>query len=146
MRQTEAALDRVRRKAASSILQEESSLRAKESEFNRQRQKLEKLERQIEKAKIHAPMDGQVIYSTSNQRPWEINEPLKEGIEVGTRRDLIILPTADTFVAAAVIRESALKSVSTGMPVRVTCDAVPGRVFSGVSSGIGSPVGFSTMA
>ena len=131
VRQKEAALDRIRRKAASSILQEESALRAKEADLNRQIQRLEKLERQISKAKILAPMDGQVIYSTSNQRPWENNEPLKEGVEVWERRDLIILPTADTFVAAAVIRESALKSVSTGMPVRVTCDAVPGRVFSG---------------
>ncbi len=136
VRQKEAALDRVRRKAASSILQEESSLRARESEFNRQRQKLEKLETQISKAKIYAPMDGQVIYSTSNQRPWENNEPLKEGVEVWERRDLIILPTADTFVASTVVRESALKSLSTGMPVRVTCDAVPGKVFSGTLSKI----------
>ena len=131
VRQKEAALDRVRRKAASSILQEESSLRAKEAEFNRQRQKLEKLEEQIAKAKIYAPMSGQVIYSTSNQRPWENNEPLKEGVEVWERRDLIILPTADTFVASTVVRESALKSLSTGMPVRVTCDAIPGKEFSG---------------
>lgn len=136
VRQKEAALDRVRRKAASSILQEESSLRARESEFNRQRQKLEKLEEQIAKAKIYAPMAGQVIYSTSNQRPWENNEPLKEGVEVWERRDLIILPTADTFVASTVVRESALKSLSTGMPVRVTCDAIPGKEFSGTLSRI----------
>ena len=136
VRQKEAALDRVRRKAASSILQEESSLRARESEFNRQKQKLEKLEEQIAKAKIFAPMDGQVIYSTSNQRPWENNEPLKEGVEVWERRDLIILPTADTFVASTVVRESALKSLAVGMPVRVTCDAVPGKVFSGTLSKI----------
>ena len=136
VRQKEAALDRVRRKAASSILQEESSLRAKEAEFNRQRQKLEKLEEQIAKAKIYAPMSGQVIYSTSNQRPWENNEPLKEGVEVWERRDLIILPTADTFVASTVVRESALKSLSTGMPVRVTCDAIPGKEFSGTLSRI----------
>ena len=136
VRQKEAALDRVRRKAASSILQEESSLRARESEYNRQKQKLEKLEQQIAKAKIFAPMAGQVIYSTSNQRPWENNEPLKEGVEVWERRDLIILPTADTFVASTVVRESALKSLSTGMPVRVTCDAVPGKVFSGTLSKI----------
>ena len=136
VRQKEAALDRVRRKAASSILQEESALRAKEADFNRQTQRLEKLQTQIAKAKIFAPMDGQVIYSTSNQRPWENNEPLKEGVEVWERRDLIILPTADTFIASTVVRESALKSLSVGMSVRVTCDAVPGKVFSGTLSKI----------
>ena len=136
VRQKEAALDRIRRKAASSILQEESALRAKEADFNRQKQRLEKLETQIAKAKIFAPMDGQVIYSTSNQRPWENNEPLKEGVEVWERRDLIILPTADTFVASTVVRESALKALAPGMPVRVTCDAVPGKEFSGTLSKI----------
>ena len=136
VRQKRAALERARRKAASSILQEESALRAKEGEFNRQKQKLDKLAEQIDKAKIVAPMAGQVIYSTSNQRPWENNEPLKEGVEVWERRDLIILPTADTFVASTVVRESALKSLATGMPVRVTCDAVPGTVFEGTLSKI----------
>ena len=136
VRQKEAALDRVRRKAASSILQEESSLRARESEYNRQKQKLEKLERQIAKAKIRAPMAGQVIYSTSNQRPWDNAEPLKEGVEVWERRDLIYLPTADTFVASTMVRESALQSLATGMPVRVTCDAIPGTEFHGTLSKI----------
>ena len=132
VRQAGAALERVRRRAASSILQEESALRAKESEYNRQKQKLEKIERQIEKARIVAPMDGQAIYATSNLRPWDNQEPLKEGVEVWERRDLIILPTADTFIAATVVRESALSSLATGMPVRVTCDALPDREFSGV--------------
>lgn len=131
VRQKTAALERTRRKAASSILQAESALRARESEYSRQKQRLEKLETQIANARITAPMDGQVIYSTSTQRPWENAEPLKEGVEVWERRDLIILPTADTFIASAVIRESALKSVTTGMPVEVTCDAVPDAIFDG---------------
>ena len=136
VRQSEAALDRVRRRAASSILQEESALRAKESEYNRQKQKLDKIELQIEKARIVAPMAGQAIYATSNQRPWDNQEPLKEGVEVWERRDLIILPTADTFIATTVVRESALSSLATGMPVRITCDALPDREFSGVLSKI----------
>ena len=136
VKQKEAALDRVRRQAASSIIQEESALRAKESEYNRQKQKLDKIEQQIAKAKITAPMDGQVIYATSNQRPWDNQEPLKEGVEVWERRDLIFLPTADTFVASTVVRESALSGLATGMPVRVTCDALPGKDFSGVLSKI----------
>ena len=136
VRQKEASLDRARRKAASSIIQEESALRAKEADFNRQTHGLEKLEQQIARAKIYAPIAGQVIYSTSNSRPWENNEPLKEGVEVLERRNLILLPTADTFVAATVVRESSLKGLSVGMPVRVTCDAVPDKVFSGVLSKI----------
>ncbi|MBR1609459.1 MAG: HlyD family efflux transporter periplasmic adaptor subunit [Kiritimatiellae bacterium] len=130
-RQKTAALDRIRRRAASAILQEESSLRAKQSEYNRQKQKLETLQSEIAKARIVAPMAGQVIYATSNARPWDNNEPLKEGVEVWERRDLIILPTADTFIASTTIHESALSAIATGMPVRVECDALPGREFAG---------------
>ena len=131
VRQKTAALDRIRRKAASSILQEESSLRARESEYNRQKQKLDKINEQIAKARIVAPMDGQVIYATSAARRWDNQEPLKEGVEVWERRDLIILPTADTFIASTIVHESSLQSIATGMPVRVECDALPGRVFDG---------------
>ena len=136
VRQKTSALDRTRRKAASSILQEESALRAKQSEYNRQKQKLDTLEREISKARIVAPMAGQVIYATSNARPWDNNEPLKEGVEVWERRDLIILPTADTFIASTIIHESSLSSIATGMPVTVTCDALPGREFTGTLSKI----------
>ncbi|MBQ7667618.1 MAG: HlyD family efflux transporter periplasmic adaptor subunit [Kiritimatiellae bacterium] len=138
-KQKEAALERVRRKSASSILQEQSALRAKESEYNRQKQKLEKIEQQISKAKIVAPMDGQAIYATSNKRPWDNQEPLKEGVDVWERRDLIILPTADTFIASVSISESALPGISTGMTVRISCDAIPGREFAGSISKI-SPI------
>lgn len=131
VRQKEAALDRTLRRSKSSIIQAESALRAKKSELDRQKQKLEKIEEQIAKSKIYAPMAGQVIYSTSNQRPWENNEPLKEGVEVWQRRDLIYLPTADTFIATFNIHESALSGVTTGMPVRVRCDALPDKVYPG---------------
>ena len=127
VRQKEQALERVRRKAASSIVQAESQLRAKEAEATSQRQRFEKLERQIAAAKIVAPRAGQVVYATSAQRGWGRQEPLKEGQEVWERQDLILLPTADTFVAKVNVPESAL-------PVRVRCEALPDRVFQGALS------------
>lgn len=132
VRQKKAALERTRRKAHSSIIQAESALRAKESEFNRQKQKLDKIKDQIAKTKIYAPRSGQVIYSTSTGRRWDKTEPLAEGAEIWQRRDLIYLPTADTFKATANIHESYLKSMSTGMVVHVQCDALPDRTYTGV--------------
>ena len=63
-------------------------------------------------------------------------EPLQEGQEVWERQELIILPTADAFSAKINIHEANLKSISTGMPVRVRCDALPDRVFNGTISKI----------
>ena len=129
VKQKEMALVRARKKAASAIAQSESDLRAKESEFRKQRQRLDKLTNQIDKATIRAPRSGQVVYATESHRN---REPLQEGQEVWEHQELIRLPTADTFAAKINLHEANLKSISTGMPVRVRCDAVPGRVFTGV--------------
>ena len=127
MKQKEMALVRARKKAASAIAQAESDLRAKEGEARKQRQRLDKLTNQIDKATIRAPRDGQVVYANSSRN----REPLQEGQEVWERQELIVLPTADTFAAKINLHEANLKSITTGMPVRVRCDALPGRVFDG---------------
>ncbi len=130
VKQYTMALERTRRKSSSSIAQAESQLRASEREYLKQVQRLDKLTNQIAKAKITAPMSGQVIYATSVGRQRN-REPIQEGQEVWERQDLIYLPTADTFIAKVNVHESSLKSLVTGMPVRVRCDAIPGKVFSG---------------
>ena len=67
---------------------------------------------------------------------YRSREPLQEGQEVWEHQELIRLPTADTFAAKINLHEANLKSITTGMPVRVRCDALPGRVFTGVVSRI----------
>ncbi len=136
VRQNTMAFERTRRRANSNVVQAEVFLRAKELEFNRNKERLVKLKEQIGKAKLLAPMDGLVIYATSAQNNWGNVEPLAEGQEVRERQELIYLPTADTFIAEIDIHESNLKKVYPGLPVRVRVDAVPGRSFSGTVSKI----------
>jgi len=133
VKQAEMALERARRKAKADVVQAEAELRAKESEFARQKDKLEKNGEQIEKTKIYAPADGLVIYATSAQtRHWRSSqEPLDEGREVREREELIYLPTATAVKAEVKIHEASLQKVSVGLPVRVTVDALPGRTFTG---------------
>ncbi len=132
VRQAEMNLERVQRKARANVVHAEVKFRAKESELTQQRQKLEKLDEQISKAKIYAPSDGKVVYATSAQFNWRGDvEPLAEGQEVRERQELIHLPVADTFMSMVKIHESSLKKISIGMPVVLTVDALPGRVFSG---------------
>ena len=127
VKQKGMSLERTRKKSASAIAKAESNLRAKEGEYRKQVQRYEKITNQIAKATIRAPRDGQVVYAEAR---WG-REPLQEGLEVQERQSLIVLPTADGFLAKINIHESSLKSVTTGMTVRVRCDAVPNRVFSG---------------
>ncbi len=130
--QAKMAYERIKRKAAADVVQAEADLRAKDLDFRRQKDKLEKIEEQISKAKIVAPREGLVVYATSAQFRWRGNaEPLDEGQEVRERQELIHLPTASTFLAEVKVNESNLNKIDVGMPVRVTVGALPGKTFSG---------------
>lgn len=130
--QKRLALERVRRKARADVVQAEADLRASEAEFNRQRDRLEKIVDQIEKTKIYSPASGMVIYATSvNRNRWDNGEPLEAGYQAREREELIYLPTADSLMAEVSIHESALEKVAVDQPVRVTVPAVPGREFVG---------------
>ena len=137
VRQAEMALERVTRKAAADLVQAEAQLLAREAEFTRNKDKLEKLKEQIAKARIVAPTAGTVVYATSAQFNWRGNvQPLDEGQEVRERQELIYLPTADTFLAEVNIHEASLKKIYVGLPVRLKVDALPGHPFTGKVSRI----------
>lgn len=131
--QADMALERTNRKAKANIVQAEADLKAKESEFDRQKDKLKKNEEQITKTKIYAPTDGLVIYATSaNTQGFRgSQEPLAEGSEVHEQEELIYLPTASAVKAVVKVHETSLQKVKTGLLVVVTVDALPGRKFTG---------------
>ncbi|MFH1154147.1 MAG: efflux RND transporter periplasmic adaptor subunit [Pseudomonadota bacterium] len=131
--QAEMALERTRRKARADVIQAGAELKARQAEFQRQKDKLDKIKEQIGKTKIYAPADGLVIYATSAQGGSfrHTSEPLQEGQDIRERQELIYLPTANSSKAEIALHESNLKKVSVGLPVVVTVDALPGRKFTG---------------
>ena len=136
VRQNEMALQRTKRKANSDVVSVQARLRAKEQEFNLQKERLDKYDEQIAKAKITAPEAGLVIYATSTQnRRWN-QEPLAEGQQVYERQELIYLPVGDAFVAEVEVHESNLRKIYPGLPARIRVDALAGKVFNGVISRI----------
>jgi HlyD family secretion protein len=133
VKQSKMALERTNRKAKADVVQAEAELRARESRFKREKDKLEKNGEQIEKTKIYAPADGLVIYATSAEsKHWRgSDEPLDEGQEVREREEIIYLPTADAVKAEVKIHEASLEKIKAGLGVTVTVDALPGRTFTG---------------
>ncbi len=133
VRQAEMALERIKAKARANVVQARAELVAREQEYNRQKDRLDKLDDQISKAKVYAPADGMVIYATSARRGgWRDNrEPLNEGVEVYERQELIYLPTAASSKAEVDIHEASLEKVRLELPVIITVDALPGRKFMG---------------
>ncbi len=137
VKQTEMALSRTHRKAKADIVQAEAELRAKESILSREQDKLNKIKDQIAKTKIYASTDGLVIYSTTAKASWRGNEePLAAGQEVSERQELIYLPRTALMEAEVKVHESNLDKVQEGLPVKVTVDALPGKVFEGTVTSI----------
>jgi len=133
VKQATMALERTKRKASADVAQAKADLKAKESEHNRQQDKLKKTEEQIEKTKIFAPADGLVIYATSARSGgWRSSrEPMDVGQDVLERQELIYLPTTSSANAEVDIHEAKLKKVQVGLPAIITVDALPGRSFVG---------------
>lgn len=125
------ALERTKRKANASVCSAEASLKAKNLELNRQKERLAHYEEQISKAKILAPTDGLVIYATSANNRWGNQQPLAEGQEVWERHELIHLPVDSVYQAEVNIHESNLKKIYKGLEARIRVDAIPGRIFKG---------------
>ncbi len=131
VRQKQFGLAKTRHKATSNIVDAEASLRAKGASLKREEDRLRKIVEQIGKCKIVAPVDGMVVYATSNQPPWRNTEPLTEGLEIRERQELIRLPTTQKMKADVKIHESMLKKVREGQAAHLTTDALPGRSFTG---------------
>ncbi|HOQ04951.1 MAG TPA: efflux RND transporter periplasmic adaptor subunit [Anaerohalosphaeraceae bacterium] len=133
IRQAEMAYERTVRKANASVVQAEAELKARQAEYNQQKDRLAKLEDQLRKTKLYAPADGLVIYATSAQRGGFRGgqEPLMEGQEVHERQELIYLPLGYSAIAEVNVHEASLKKVHPGLPVVITVDALPGRRFMG---------------
>jgi HlyD family secretion protein len=134
--QTEMALERTKRKSAADVVQAQAELAARQSEFERQKSKLAKIEEQIAKAKIYAPIDGRAIYATSAKGTRWDEQPLAAGQDVMERQELIYLPTAGSVKAEVKLHESSLRKVREGLPAKVTADAMPNRVFWGTVASI----------
>jgi len=131
--EADRALRRAELKAGADVVQAEAKLRAGESEFSRQKDKLAKLDEQIKKAKIYAPTGGLVIHATTAEGGgWRSrNEPLDEGQTVRERQELIYLPTANEMTAEVRVHESNLNKIKAGMGVRITVEALNGATFEG---------------
>ena len=131
--QAEMALERTKRKSMAIVIQAEADLKAKELDYKRQKDKFDKIEDQLGKAKIYSPTDAMVIYATTARRGgWrDRREPMDIGVEVTERQELFHLPTAESAMVEVDIHEASLEKVRLGLPVVVTVDALPGQRFFG---------------
>jgi HlyD family secretion protein len=132
VKQTQMALERTQRLARANLAQAKAQLSAREAELAEEQSRLQRLEIQLSKAKIHAPIDGLVLYATSVREDWRRDaEPIAVGTIVREREEIIYLPTDAEFSVDIKITEVDLAKIKPGLPARVLVDAIPDRTLSG---------------
>lgn len=124
-------LERVKLQANARIADYEAELKTSKARLDLEAEDLAKIDRQLDKARIHAPVAGMVVYAVENRGRWGGGEPMQEGANVRERQEIITIPSAEGYVAVASLHESVLEKVVTGMPCLVSVDALPKRTFAG---------------
>jgi membrane fusion protein (multidrug efflux system) len=110
-----------------------AELDAAESKYAQKKAMVDNMQAIIDKKEIHAPFDG--VAGIRSVNPGQM---------VAAGDPLVSLQTLDHVFVDFSLPQNDLWKISTGLPVRLTTDAVPGREFSGVLSAINPAVDQAT--
>lgn len=131
--EADRGLDRAKLQAEARRVDAEAAMVTSSDKLGLEKERLAKLESQIQKARLLAPVDGMVVYAQQEGGRWGGSDPIQEGTVVRERQEIITLPSATTKMVAEVsLHESVLEQVQPGQRVTMTVDALPGRTFAGL--------------
>lgn len=131
--ESERELARVRLKAESAKTQCLKEVEAAKLTYDVEREKLERLQNQIEACTIRAPQEGEVVYATMSTGGGRSSQPvaIEAGAQVRERQPIINLPDTTQMKVACRIHESLIGSIRKGLRARVRVDAYPDEIYSG---------------
>jgi HlyD family secretion protein len=122
-------LERVQARARSQLAQAEAKLMSARATYELQKQRLEKLNGQIEACVIKAPAVGQVVYWSSTQRYSRIKIEQGTGIPEGYK--IITIPDASEMKVEIKVHETWIDKVELNQPAKITVAAFTGKTFTG---------------
>jgi HlyD family secretion protein len=124
-------LDRTLAQTRSRLAQKKAKLKSSESTYFLQKERLEKLQKQLGACIIKAPAPGQVVYSSSSDNWRRRNQPIEEGAEVYERQTIINIPDPSVMKVEVKIPETWIDKVQTGQEAMINITAFPDRQFTG---------------
>jgi HlyD family secretion protein len=131
MEESKRELERVNLQASARLVDYEADLSTNEAKLRLERETLQKLTDQIDKAKLYAPRGGMVVYAVEERGRYGGGDPIQEGTEVRERQEIITIPSAGGMVAEVSLHESVLKQVQVGQAATIRVDALTDREFAG---------------
>ncbi|MAW59495.1 MAG: hypothetical protein CMJ94_01525 [Planctomycetes bacterium] len=123
-------LERVRLQADARLVDFQASVKSAKAKLDLETADLIKINDQLSKATVRAPVAGLVVYARERSR-WGNGDPIAEGTEVRERQELVTIPREGGMIVEASLHESVIKKVQPGQKCTIRIDAIPGRSFSG---------------
>jgi len=123
-------LDRTHARARSKLAQAMAQLKSAEARFQLQKDRLDKLKKQIAACIIKAPAPGLVVYASSGDF-WHREGPIEAGTTIRQRQDIMSLPDTSEMIVEIAVHESSVTKVQPGQTAKITIDAFPDKTFAG---------------
>lgn len=118
----------------SDIATADAKVRAEESSYQLEQDKLKEIEDQISKCVIKAPQNGQVVYANkynSGRGGSSAEFVVEAGAMVREQQPIIRLPDSNNMQVKALINEARVTKVRPGLPVTIRVDALKDELMQG---------------
>jgi len=122
-------LERTEARARAQMAQAKAKLGSARSTFQLQKQRREKLDKQIEACIIRAPAAGQVVYWSSTER-WS-RVKIEQGAQIREGYKIITIPDASEMKVEVKISETWIDRIEPNQPAGITVAAFPDKTFTG---------------
>jgi len=109
----------------------ESRLQVDEAGLHLARERLDRIESQIESCLIKAPRSGSVVYANVPSSRTRAEIVIEEGAQVRPRQPILRLDDLARLQVQTRIHESRVTLLQPGMPAKIRVDAFPDRVLTG---------------
>jgi multidrug efflux pump subunit AcrA (membrane-fusion protein) len=125
-------LERILAKARSQEAQAAAKFSNAEAKFALEKERLEKLQRQIAASTVKAPCPGMVVYASQGGRFGSRSRTsIEVGREVVEREEILSIPSESDVVVDTKVHETNIDKIIVGQQARITVDAMPDIAFSG---------------
>jgi HlyD family secretion protein len=122
---------RVSRELQSDTESKRSAELARKATYELEKDKEEKLWRQIKQSIILAPIDGSVIYGSDPNQPGRQIQ-IEEGAPVRERQLIFsVIEVSGSMRVNTKVHESLVDKITRGLPAKIRVDAFPGQVLTG---------------
>lgn len=124
-REAQRELDRTEAKARSEEAQRRAQRNSAEATYKLQKDRLEKLQKQLGACVIRAPASGLVVYASSNDFWARQNRPIELGADIRERQKIIEIPDTSTMGVEIQVHEAWVDKVKPDLKAIITMDAFP---------------------